>query len=513
MRKLNLLLACLLITMLVALTTGIAQAQTPEQPWKGKTVTVLVIAEGPKAGISGPFYHFREEWENLTGAKLEIAEFPFGELHEKIFTDLTTGAGKYDIFVIGTWEYGDLVAGDWIVPIDQFYGDPRFPEWPKDLAPSVELLYTWGGTWYGVPNDSDGQILYYRKDILTDPKWQAEFKKEKGYDLPVPPETWDQLYDITSFFNGKDWDGDGEADSGISMHLKVGGQGMFHFMSLSAPFVVLPGDKVDNVHNTYWFDFETMEPLINSPGHVRALEFLQKLAKTGPDAQLGWTLGEAWDYFLRGKAIATFSWGDVGSLAQDPERSKIKGKLGCSILPGVYEVYDRSVKDFVKLEKPNVVGNTTGGTWHGVISKLSKNPDLAYHLLSFHATVEKSRYYAYHGWEGVDIGRKNQFIEPYGTNTIEGFLEAGWDKNDILEYNKAYYDNFYAKTILPYLRIPGAFEYWTSLDQHLSEAMTGALSAQEALDRVAEDYRNITERLGVEDQLRYYRESMGYAGQ
>jgi ABC-type glycerol-3-phosphate transport system permease component len=30
----------------------------------------------------------------------------------------------------------------------------------------------------------------------------------------------------------------------------------------------------------------------------------------------GWSLGEAWADFLSGKAIATFSWGDVGSLTR-----------------------------------------------------------------------------------------------------------------------------------------------------------------------------------------------------
>ena len=69
-----------------------------------------------------------------------------------------------------------------------------------------------------------------------------------------------------------------------------------------------------------------MKPLINSPGHVKALEFLQELHKTGPAAQVGWSLGEAWDYFLRGKAVFVFTWGDVGALCQDEARSKIQGK-------------------------------------------------------------------------------------------------------------------------------------------------------------------------------------------
>lgn len=489
--------------------TDVAHA-APVQLWKGKSLTVQVINSGPKGGISGPLYFWRDEWQKATGAKLVIAEFPFGQLHEKIFTDLTTGAGKFDIFMIGSWEFGDLIAGNWVIPIDQYYNDPKFPKWSKDFPPSLELLHTWKGKWYGVPNDPDGQVLYYRRDILTNAKWRTQFKAAKGYDLPVPPKTWDQLFDICSFFNGKDWNGDGEPDSGISLHLKVGGQGMFHFMSLSAPFTVLPGQQVDNRHNTYWFDFETMEPIINEPGHVRALEFLLKLAKTGPDAQIGWSLGEAWDFFLRGKAIMTFSWGDVGALAQDTTRSKIKGKLGTSILPGTNEVYDRGQKAFVKLAQPNVVGNTTGGSWHGVISKFSKNPDLAYHLLAFHATERISRWNAYNGWTGVDIGRRNQLLKPWGTNTLEGFLKAGWDKNDITDYNRAYHDNFFAKTILPYLRIPGTFEYWVALDQVLSEAMAGRLNAKAALDRAVKDFKAITERLGRDRQLRIYRDSFNY---
>ena len=40
--------------------------------------------------------------------------------------------------------------------------------------------------------------------------------------------------------NGKDWNEDGDPDNGIALHLKVAQQGFFHFMSLSAPYVVLP---------------------------------------------------------------------------------------------------------------------------------------------------------------------------------------------------------------------------------------------------------------------------------
>ena len=136
---------------------------------------------------------------------------------------------------------------------------------------------------------------------------------------------------------------DAEPDDGVVMHFRVNEQGMFHFMSLSASFVVRGGDKVDRCTNNYWFDPDTMEPLINQPGHVRALETLYELSQAGPPAQSAWDLGTAWDWFLRGKAIYVFSWGDVGSLVQDESRSKIKGKMGASVLPGSSEVYNVAV--------------------------------------------------------------------------------------------------------------------------------------------------------------------------
>lgn len=477
-----------------------------------KTITVLVTSSGGAKGpISGPFHHWRDEWEQMTGARLEIAEFPFGQLHEKIFLDLYTGTGNYDIFIICASEMGELVAGDFVVPIDQFYDDPKFPKWPKDAPPSIEMQHKWEGRWYGVLNDSDGHVLYYRKDIFANSEYQARFKDKYGYELPAPPRTMDQMLDAAEFFNGWDWNGNGKPDSGISLPLKVGAQGMFHFLSLSAPMTVLPGEKVDNVHNTYWFDFETMKPLLNEPGHVRALEYQIKLAKNGPRDQTGWDLGEAWGYFLQGHAAMIYSWGDVGALAQDPDKSKIKGKMGAAVMPGSMEIYHRGQGKFIKLDQPNVVGNTIGCSWHGVISSFSKNPDLAYHLLAFHATQRISQWNAKLGWTGVDIGRKNQLLVPRGPLSVEDYVnEGGWDASDVVQYVNAYVENFEAETFFPYLRIPGAMDYLQALDLHLSEALSGQRSAQEALDLTVKDCEQITDDRGREKQLELYRQAMNY---
>ena len=87
---------------------------------------------------------------------------------------------------------------------------------------------------------------------------------------------------------------------------------MFHFMSFSAPFVIGPDNP-----KLYWFSPDDMTPLINSPGHLQAINIWSTL-EFGPEAMMGWGLTESWDYFLAGKAAMTFTWGDLGALAADP---------------------------------------------------------------------------------------------------------------------------------------------------------------------------------------------------
>jgi multiple sugar transport system substrate-binding protein len=483
-----------------------------KKPFEGASIAITVNNSGPKGGISGPLYRLRPAWEELTGATLEIVEMPLAEQLPTTINDLSLGLNQFDGFMAGAWYMGEYVTPGYIIPVDEWIADGRFFQWdPNWWPPSLKNIHQWEGQTYATMNDSDGQVLYWRDDILSSPDWQAQYEAEVGSPMPYPIRTWDDVIAIAQFFDGKNWDeNDADPDSGIVMHFRVNEQGMFHFMSMSASYVVRGGDTVDRCTNNYWFDPATMEPLINSEGHVRALEKLVELSQYGPDAQVGWDLGTAWDYFLRGKSIFVFSWGDVGALVQDTARSKIQGKLGASILPGSTEVYNMCSNAWETLEAPNVVGNTTGGSWHGIISSKSENPEVVYSLYSFMAAKPVHLWNIYRGWTGVDPGVSTDFLPPNGDADLQGYLDVGWNENDVKVYTQAYYDNFFAETMLPYLRINGAEEYWRALDQNLSKAMVGELDAKTALDNTAASWVEITERRGLDLQLQQYQQSMGY---
>jgi multiple sugar transport system substrate-binding protein len=479
-------------------------------PFSGQTVTVLVNVAGEKGPIEGPFHEVRDEFEAATGATLNIVAVPFEEHFPKLIEDAASGTGQYDTSIAGAWWLGDLVAADFLLPYDDYYADTsgKFPQWSIDeVLPGPRALLEYGGKKYMVANDHDGQVLYYRRDLLEDEQHQQAFADAYDYDL-APPTTWDQFADIAEYFNGKDLNGDGDPDSGVTMHLKVGQQGMFHFMSFSAPFVIGPDNP-----KLYWFSPEDMTPLINSPGHLAALNQLIAISKHGPEAMFGWSLPESWDYFLAGRAALTFSWGDLGALAQEtPDRggkSTVKGLTGAGPIPGATAYYNPATNAMVDTTEPNLVGNTTGGSWAGVISKASKAPEATYFLLALMATKPKSVVYGYRGWDGVDPGRTFHFLPPNGDNSIEGYEAAGWDAKDAEDYTNAYFENFGAAQQFPYLRIPGTFEYWQAMDVRLSEAVTGQSSAEDALNNIVADFEAITDRLGRETQLEVYRTSLG----
>jgi multiple sugar transport system substrate-binding protein len=74
----------------------------------------------------------------------------------------------------------------------------------------------------------------------------------------------------------------------------------------------------------------------------------------------------------------------------------------------------------------------------------------------------------------------------------------------------AYYRNFTAPTMLTYLRIEGAPEYWDIMDKNLSAAMAGGKTAKQALDDTAAAWEQITDRLGRDKILQQYQEAIGY---
>src|SRR5215475_683887 len=145
------------------------------KPFKGTTINVMVL----KATVGDGLKYHVAHWAEETGGKVNVAEVPIETLHTQIFSDLSSGLGKYDCYMTGCWYYGDFFVPKkpYIVALDKFLADPKHPYWDTDqLLPSMKKLYTWEGKFYGVLFDGDAQALYYRKDAFTKAENRDKFK-------------------------------------------------------------------------------------------------------------------------------------------------------------------------------------------------------------------------------------------------------------------------------------------------------------------------------------------------
>ena len=468
------------------------------KPYKNTTINVMVL----RSAVGDCVEYHAPRWEEETGAHVNITKIPIDTLHQEIFSDLK-GPGQYDAYQTAAWYYGDFFTSEEpaIVEIAPFLQDPKFPYWdPAQFLPAMKRLYTWQGKLYGVLFDADAQILYYRKDVLGNADYQEKFKSKLGYDLPNPPKTMKEMHDVASFFTGWDWNGDGKEDFGISLHAKVNEQGFFHFLTLAAPYVVSPNNKY------FYFNPDDMKPLINSEGHLRALEDYVKFLANGPKEQIGWTLPEGWKPFLSGHAVMEATWGDLPTLAQDRAVSSVQGRVGATVIPGTTEAFNPLTGQWEKYPL-NVVGNTNGGTWHCVISRLSKKKEATYDFLAFMANKKNAFFNSTNGWTGVQPAMKYEYFPPVGSGSVVEWENQGWDKGDALVYLQAYYQNLVLPEQEIYLRIPGAAEYWHELDVRVSSVLAGKAAPKAALDELSQVWEQITDGHSRENQKKLYAES------
>jgi ABC-type glycerol-3-phosphate transport system substrate-binding protein len=170
----------------------------------------------------------------------------------------------------------------------------------------------------------------------------------------------------------------------------------------------------------FFFNPETMKPLINSEGHLRALEHYAKFLPTGPKEAISWTLGQGWNLFLSGNAVLEPTWGDLPTFAQEEDKSKVRGKMGAAPIPGTSEAFDPISGKWQKYDF-NQVGNTNGGSWHCVISRFSKKKEATYDFLAFMANKKNAFFNTTHGFTGVQPGVKLSFF-PDGTGTLEEWV-------------------------------------------------------------------------------------------
>lgn len=483
------------IVMLLIAVMSVSPVMAQDKDFSGQTV-VVVTQTG--RSIGGPVEDYAPEWEAATGGEVQLQQFAFGELFEKMVTSFDTGAIDYDVMIFPADWAGDFMAPGFLEPIPQEILDAIDSD---DVIPLyADRITAWGDTVYALPYDGDSHMLYYRKDLIENEEYGAEFEAEYGYPL-AEPQTWSQYYDIAEFFNGREVETAGEMApiAGVAEAQRRNAQSYWVFLSHAAGYGKVPGNPC------FFFSCEDMTPQVNNPGWVMALEDYMRSTELGPAEQIQWDVADTRVHFPAGVSVFNIDWGDVGPISYNPDASVIIGDTGYAVLPAADQYWDYEAGEWV--EEVNRAPFIAFGGWIISVAADSDVKEAALDFAAFMADPELVKILAVTPDTGINPARFSQFED------IDLWIGAGFDQEGAEDYLGAVLDTINDPNAVLDLRIRGSAEYLSILDVEISRAIAGEIGAQEALDNVAAQWDEVTDRLGREGQLEQYRAAVGWAAE
>ena len=473
----------------------------PEATAEEKVTLNILALTGP--WVSGPLKAHGPEWGEMTGNSVNVVEAAFADLFPKMQQAAATRSDAFDmVLALNIW-MADLVGWNYVIPLDDYLNKTPELQYETDTPGGIKRKNTFGGKTYALIVDNDNMYLFYRKDILGNEEYQKKFQEKYGYSYNVPPQTIDELIDVAEFFNNWDWDNDGEDEYGFVRSTTRGAQTYWYSFPWAAPYTVIPTDAI-NTPGIFFFEPETMKPLVNTPGFVKGIEKFVEMGERGCGPGLDWTRGDVINEMILGHAAMAIDWGDIGPNSYG-DTSVTQGKIGYALPPGSKEYWDWREEKWVETDEVHYAPVHCANGWSLFITTTTKHPDLAWDFVKYMASPEISSFDVANPFSGYQPWRISQL------EGLDGWVKNGWEKEDARAYLQNTIDVTDAPNAVIDMRVPGASDYSEAIyETYLTTALSGENTVQEAMDLVAKEWEQLTDRLGREKQIEFYQWHLNY---
>ncbi len=448
------------------------------------------------------FRGFLKPWESYTGASIKWIDLAQADYNARLQQSIATGTADFDILEMGAPFEGDMGVKDLL---------SEMPEWVKtqiDFDDYVNYLKPPVGTWNGKIHrtciDSDCHTMNRRTDVFGDSglaKQWADWKDKADLKDWGPPKTWQQLQQITKFLKGKKVKGK-EVYGFLDQPKPWGGFQFYFTASRASAYAKYPGEK-------NWMFDENMKPLVNNPAWVRAIQDVVDALPNEPADQINADPNTtAFQQFLTGTGSLLEWWGDVGTVAKTSDTATIGDVLDFDILPASDDVYNFRKGQWEKLATgPNVAPNMAYLGW-GIYVMKRVDSDEKRHKAAWSAAAHLG---------GKDLSMWTAAypsgFQPYRKShtNLDLWALAGYDRKYIGSYMDSQSTSYNHPNSSIEPRIPGIFQYYSIAEDELQKTFAGKQTAQQGADNVAAAWEKLTDKLGRENQVKYYRIAMGLA--
>jgi len=291
----------------LVLASAVQAAQFNWQQLKGTQLRVLLNKHPWQAGIEPHLKQFEE----LTGIKLIAEVYPEDQFRAKVLVELTSGASTIDVFMSMPAQEGlKYMRAGWLQPVDEFLKDASLtaPEYNwNDFLDKTRDAMTIEGRLVGPPIQVENVSLMYRKDVL------------QKYNVKIPT-TLDELEAAAKALNGKTMTDDGQPGFGfVGRGKRAAATSMFAGML--------------HAMGTTWIG-PNREPVFNTEEGIRAFEMWGRMLRLyGPPGSENNHWYEASSIFSQGKAAMYTDANSLFPVIEDPQKSKVVGKIGYALFP------------------------------------------------------------------------------------------------------------------------------------------------------------------------------------
>ena len=385
-----------------------------------------------------------------TGIEVNFEFVPWPNFADRMLNELNNKGKTFDLLIGDSqWIGGGATYGHY-VKLNDFFDKEGISM--NDFSDATVYAYsTWpkgSENYYALPAMGDALAWAYRKDWFDRPELNSEFKAKHGYDLGVP-KNWDELYDMCTFFQGREIDG--QVRYGAAINTERGSEGIT--MGVTAAMYAW-GMEYENPNKPY-----DMEGYFNAPNVVEALEFYKKMYEDcAPPGHSDAYMVANLDAYKSGQVAFQMNW--------------------YAFWPGVSkEDADGRVTGFFANPSQKVSAATLGGQGISVVNYSDKK-DLALQYIKWFAQPDVQQKW----WDlGGYSCHKDVLGSPDFVNSAvyaQGFLDSMGIVKD-----------FWQEPTFVELMLP--------MQEHVHDyVVNGKGSAQEALDKIIEEWVEVFEADG-----------------
>lgn len=399
----------------------------------GKTVRFAVGAADQESAAEG-----LKPFEQLSGIKVELVPIPDDSFYDKAVSEFISGNASFDALQFFSPWLGDFAGPGFLADLSEYAEKWKLPL--DDFYDTYRLNYGYvGGKLVGIPFDCDVQMVHLRKSIM---------EKILGgpIDRAQSVPTYDELIRITGEANKL-----GGGVAGVGLMAARGFWATYTWEHIAAQAGL-------SLFDSQW------NPQLTSDAGMKAMDIIMALQKNAIEGVSGAGWGENRAAWLGGQVAANISWQDSGTQAMRPDQSKI-------------------VDDFVTIYEPRISGgvfappNIAGST--SCVAATSQNPEGAFLMLAFLTTSSIM---------AMNEANANGVAPGYRSVLANERLRA------VSQPMKVWADSLEHAWCAP--RIPGMFEMEQALGNEINRAVTGQISAKEALENGQKAWKSILEKNG-----------------